>query len=271
MSMPDFQHVILTRFNVREQPDDTRLISDTAWLEERYRLFDEFCFPSVASQSCKEFRWLVFFDSATPESFRQKNDDYVRYLPQMEPVYIHEFSKNTIASILEKKGSCSSPHLITTRLDNDDGICTNFVAHVQNEFRYQHAEVINFTNGLIWYKGRLYNHKDPSNAFTSLIEKSDNIQTVLARWHTKLAEIAPLRQVDSEPAWLQVVHGNNRKNRVRGRRTNNASLQRDFVLGKILPATGKHGLDYITDKLAMDHLRAIRELVILGLKALRKS
>src|ERR1700735_3717087 len=65
------EHVILTRFNVRYEEDSAvpSIGVDPGWLQERFRLFEKYCLPSVLGQTDQNFRWLLFFDRATPEPF----------------------------------------------------------------------------------------------------------------------------------------------------------------------------------------------------------
>ena len=51
---------------------------DEAWLDDRFRLFETFCLPSVRGQTVQELSWLVFFDEATPQRFRERIDSYER-------------------------------------------------------------------------------------------------------------------------------------------------------------------------------------------------
>ncbi|HOF39809.1 MAG TPA: glycosyltransferase [Candidatus Hydrogenedentes bacterium] len=259
--MPDFEHFILTRFNVRERPSDTQLVTDPQWLNHRIILFEQFCFPSVKAQTCANFRWLVFFDEATPDEFKERFQAYHLEFSNFEPIYLTEHNPDTVTQAVRQRLAPDTPFVITTRLDNDDALCRDFIQRVQTEFHHQDAEIINFPFGYIWFKGRLYLYRDSSNPFTTLIEKNGDFSTVLARWHTRLSEIAPIRQAKGKPAWLQVVHGKNRKNRVRGRRIlpDAASFSVDFVLapGVLQPSNIRKGL--LLDKLILDHYRALRE------------
>src|SRR6478735_10278904 len=66
-AQPGYIHFILTRFNVKnfyhcEEPTDE-------WLKGRLDLFRTYCLPSFEGQTNKNFRWLVFVDSESPEWF----------------------------------------------------------------------------------------------------------------------------------------------------------------------------------------------------------
>ena len=58
------KHIVITRFNLKiwqkDKSNKTTLGED--WMEERFNLFERFCFPSLMHQSDKNFRWLCLFD-----------------------------------------------------------------------------------------------------------------------------------------------------------------------------------------------------------------
>ncbi|MGI6460291.1 MAG: glycosyltransferase [Candidatus Hydrogenedentales bacterium] len=264
--MPDFEHFILTRFNVRERPNDTQLVTNPQWLNHRIILFEQFCFPSVKAQTCTNFRWLVFFDEATPDEFKDRFQAYHRDFPNFEPIYITEHNPDTVAQAVRQRLAPDTPFVITTRLDNDDALCRDFIERVQAEFRHQEAEIINFPFGYIWFKGRLYLYRDPSNPFTTLIEKAEPLRTIVARPHRKLAELAPIRQAGITPAWLQVVHSSNKRNRLRGKRTRPAEFERQFPVGTHTFCRAPGRLSFYVDRLLLDHLRNGREILIQAIK-----
>lgn len=58
------KHFIATRFNLKIEEwntaKDGSVVLTEKWLEERFNLFEKYCFPSVANQSIKNFYWLIF-------------------------------------------------------------------------------------------------------------------------------------------------------------------------------------------------------------------
>lgn len=263
--MEPFGHVILTRFNVRQSPDDTRLARDEAWLTRRLELFDAFCYPSVRAQTVENFQWLVFFDQATPEAFRDRIAAYGRW-SRFRAAYVDGIDPARLgARVLACLGERPS-HLITTRLDNDDALARDFIETVQAAFRGQAREVINVTSGYIWRRGRVYLHRDRSNAFASLVERAPGAQTVWCRQHHRLAEVAPIRQVGASPGWMQVVHGGNVRNRVRGVRQPGEVLEGRFRINPPMPPPGESTLALQLDRRLLSPLRLGREAAIEGLR-----
>lgn len=214
--MADFEHLLLTRFNVRHAPwrADKRgnAVLTDAWLEHRFDLFDRYCFPSVAAQTCCDFRWLVFFDEATPEKQRRRLDRY-RELASFQPEFVTE---DSLLDVVRERAAGAST-LITTRLDNDDAIHREFVARVQAQLPVPRLELVNFFEGYFAAGDRIVRVEHPSNMFISMIEPagSEPFRTVWCSEHTKLDRLGPIRQVTDISGWISVIHDRNLSNEIR--------------------------------------------------------
>jgi hypothetical protein len=216
-----FSHLLLTRFNVKSKTTKAGIIPDKAWLNHRFKLFAQFCYPSVYSQSNQNFKWLIFFDTETPESFKEKINEYSQW-ENCIPIYTdlifdddgsfpEELRKKIIRYINPK-----SKYLITTRIDNDDAICKQYIDMIQNNFNEQKCEAINFVYGYQFYKGKIYLRFTPQGShFISLIEnyEGDSFKTVFCTGHGGLSTIATVKNIKSKPAWLEVIHERNVVNR----------------------------------------------------------
>jgi hypothetical protein len=212
-----FTHLLLTRFNtaVNFAPSAKRL--EKSWLTARLALFERYCFASVAAQEGAEFKWLVFFDAASPDWFKKR---ITAFEPFVKPIYLDgPATDDAIARQVMDTGLVSSPYLISTRLDNDDAISKDHLALVQATFQRQDREFITFPFGLQSFHGHLYNVYWPSNPFLSLIEKvGDNaeVTTVLCVAHDHVGSTNKLRKVLRSSQWLQVLHDSNLANSLRG-------------------------------------------------------
>jgi hypothetical protein len=119
--------------------------------------------------------------------------------------------------------------LLTTRLDNDDGLHEDFAARVQDAQTLQRAEVLNGPVGIILCGDRAYRQRHLSNAFISLSEPFSARKTIFeVQYHIHADKFYPVRQLEPEPMWLQVIHGGNVSNRVRGRRVSLAYAAQGF-------------------------------------------
>jgi hypothetical protein len=218
--------VILTRFNAR-LPEHRPRGED--WLQHRCELFERFCLPSVIGQTCRNFEWVLFFDAATPPAFQEKIRRY-RDQGEFRRIWLNgEFTREAvlvaIGHLLE-----GYDYAITTRLDNDDAICRTFVEVIQDSFRAQQFEFLNFTNGYVWHQGKVFRSHFWSNPFISLVERTGRISSVYSGNHMYLSTLGPIRQIPSPAAWMQVVHGRNLVNEVHGTPCSIEEVRRNFAL-----------------------------------------
>jgi Putative rhamnosyl transferase len=233
--MINCQHFLLTRFNVRVNYDSQRTGVNPEWLAHRFDLFEKYCYPSVRSQTNLDFKWLVYFDSETPQAFRQKIQKYSEW-QNFIPVYLNtEFTDEINRQVVSEYLNKNTEYLITTRLDNDDAVCRSFVQKFQDCFDEQEIEFISLVNGYVLNDRRLYLFRYPNNPFTSLIERIDHknshqFRTILCGEHSQISAVGKLRKINGEPAWLQVVHGKNVSNRVRGTRQPISKLDGNFEI-----------------------------------------
>jgi hypothetical protein len=214
-----FQHFFLTKFNVRSFPD-LKPGCEPTWLERRLNLFDQYCFPSVCQQSNQNFKWLVFFDSETPEEFQQRITNYSKQWGNFVPVYLDcplpygEFPDD-VRKIVRQYIPEDCEFLITTWLDNDDAIHKDYVQMIQDNFNQQDGETINFFFGYQFANGKLYFDFELANHFISLVEKynPESFNTCLCRPHKELYEVCKsAKKIFCKPVWIEVVHGSNYMN-----------------------------------------------------------
>jgi hypothetical protein len=251
--MNNLQHFILTRFNVRVDYSKTRAGINPDWLNHRFQLFDQFCYPSVRSQSNQNFQWLVFFDSETPKTFQNRIKKYAQW-QNFIPVYVDcEFTNEINRKAIVQHLKTHVDYLITTRLDNDDAISKNFVQLTQNNFQQQEFEFLNFTSGYVWHNGKLYAFDYLHNPFMSLIEKIhepsiNGFKTIICGQHTELSSMGKIKQIKAKPTWLQVIHDKNVSNRIRGIRQPIKQLEANFSIHTEYIANQEKLFPYLLDK-----------------------
>ncbi|WP_082506916.1 glycosyltransferase [Arthrobacter sp. Leaf337] len=207
----DFDHFLLTRFNTRL---DAR--ASEAWLRHRIGYFESLCRYSVINQTNKNFRWLIYFDADRDEWFQDEVDRLAAGV--FEPVWVDgPLSPEKAAAAVQER--VSADWVITTRVDNDDALARDFIDAVQAQFGKEDHQFINFQSGLqMSDEGEVYYRSDPSGPFISLIERrtAKPLRGVYVGRHDKIAEFGPIRQVVTHPMWLQMVHGLNIGNALRG-------------------------------------------------------
>nr|WP_275940960.1 glycosyltransferase [Nocardioides zeae] len=209
----------MTRFNVKRRG---RTAGDP-WLRERVRHFTRVCLPSVVGQTEPPTGWLVFFDSSSPTWLR----DLAHELGDgtFEPVWLPgEVPMSVYAEHVRRHSD--GPWVATTRLDNDDALARDFVARTRAALRPT-EEFLNFASGLqVTAEGTVHRLRDPSNAFLTRTERRADATTVYAVRHPRAGEVAPVRQLEGPPMWIQHIHGDNLVNAVHGIRVSPTALER---------------------------------------------
>lgn len=209
-------HVILTRFNLPSPGAESVVRAREGWLTERIGLFERYCLPSVRAQTSRNFTWLIYFDPESPTWLKERiathGDTYT-------PVFRESVSRDDLVSDITALFPERGDELITTNLDNDDGLAANFVARLQAEVPRAPRTAYYLANGLVKSPDGLYLHHDRDNAFASIREPWDAPITCWADWHNRLHRHAAVASLGGAPGWLQVVHGGNVSNRTRGRLT----------------------------------------------------
>ena len=232
--MSSILNFVITRFNLRAADDPGIRQLNPVWLERRFELFDQFCFPTVRSQTFQDFEWLVLFDSATPAMYRDRIDEYANW-KNFVPIYYPPGTEQVGRKAVRTRIKVFPDLLVTTRLDNDDGICRNFIESVQAHVRVSEPTVIEFPVGYVWHKNRIYRDRQLHNPFTSLVEplygRSDiDFRTIYSGSHTDASKLGGVVIVAERPSWLQVIHEGNLENRERGIRCGMRELSNDFAI-----------------------------------------
>jgi len=248
------KHLILTRFNVLMPGWDSQIHLKHSWLDGRFSLFEDMCLPSVAAQTNKNFEWLIFFDVNTPEPYKKKIEELRQVFP-FHALYVEIFNLEKISKDIYKQFSGEAT-LLTSRLDSDDILAIDYVNklhEVASSLSGRH--VINFDHGAILFsknnKRYLYEYEDESNPFTSLMEPfALTLSTILAANHTTLHDFANVVHVKDKPMWLQVVHGGNVSNRVRGKRVKMDKYNSEFLYMRLV----SHGVKESKIQLGFDNL-----------------
>jgi len=271
-----FKHVILTRFNVRivEDPKAPSIGTDPGWLAERFALFERYCLPSILAQTEQNFSWIVYFDSATPEPYAERARALASRRPGIFPIFCETLPMSLEREIVRKVVSEQPQWLLTTRLDNDDGLHADFVATVQRAQRFGEAEVLNCPIGVILRGDRAYRRRDMSNAFISLSEPFADFQTVFSIIrHLNARDFYPVRQMARSPMWLQVIHANNISNRVRGWRIPRARAAPGFPpFGDSSKTRDREStVSILTENLSLSLVRSFRDFAVTSLRRIAKK
>ncbi|WCD92910.1 glycosyltransferase [Microbacterium sp. nov. GSS16] len=254
--MTAIDHLVLTRFNLPTPGPESLVRAQEGWLRNRVALFERHTVPTMRAQTENSYTWMVYLDPHSPGWLLERLAPFADE-GLFVPLYRERVEwTDVVADAREVFGDSHGELLLTTNLDNDDAVAVDFIARLQQAARRHPDHAIYLRTGLILQGDALYLRDDPENAFCSVSESWDAPVTAWRDWHNLLHEHLPVVSLTGTPAWLQVIHGQNVSNRVRGVRTEAAQHRAAFP--------GQ--LDGVTDtrpgRLWLDRsvLRPLREL-----------
>lgn len=209
---PTFQHLFLTRFNIRDRAAGWSPSRSPEWMDARMRLFETYCLPTVQAQTCTGFRWRILVAEDTEDVHLERlraHDDRIELVP------FTPSAGTSITSVVQDHDDVQV--LITSRLDNDDGIHRDYVRRVQERVHWCTPDQTRVVHSFPWgYKltshdGRLHRTRLVNSAFTSMFEWLPAVSpvSVWARNHSHLPMLFPTVLDESIHGFLQVVHGEN--------------------------------------------------------------
>ena len=221
-------HFILTRFNLRlwRQDKNGSPVRTAEWLEHRFALFANYCLSSVAAQSCKDFQWIVLFDSKTPEQYRERIEGYRAQCPQLVPVFVEPENGRYFAEVFRGevcrllRQAQDPKRMLTTYLDNDDALAVGFVEDVQRRAdELPDDTFISYTDGYQYYTDHSYVMRIhyPRNHFVSVVESGNSLtlRTIYGYGSHYYIDNIPgtkIERVASSPLWCEVIHDRNMGN-----------------------------------------------------------
>lgn len=204
-------HLLYTRFNIQYEPTDTIGI-EPAWLDERLRLFEQYCLPSLQQQTCKDFVWIILGDERTPDAYKARIDRYQQQMPQIRTYWIayQEDKYHGLYKQFGKEFAEGKNLLITTRLDSDDTLAPDYIAKVQEIAMRGTRGIISFPHGQQTFAKdqKTFEIRYIQNHFLSRIEDSD-YETIMVFDHSLVQKSSIQNFETVQPMWDEVVHGGN--------------------------------------------------------------
>ena len=208
----NFNHIILTRFNLQYELGSSIHVA-SSWLEERFRLFEQYCLPSIIGQSNSSFTWVILASDQTADVYKRRLSSYSEVCSNI----VIEYSPYVADLVgLYKKigekyvGDCD--YLLSTRIDSDDMLAPHFVDRLHSYIHSQFLgeSVITFPRGIQWFEKEAiaYSISYAQNHFLNFLEASSNIRTSLGIDHTKV-EKRNMIQLPDASMWCEIVHGTN--------------------------------------------------------------
>jgi hypothetical protein len=208
-------HVVLTRFNLPTTGVEGLIRAQEGWLENRIELFERYCAPSVAKQT-QPVTWIIYLDPESPSWLIERLAP-LSNRGLFRPILRASVNQGELMADIRDTVPEPGDVLITTNLDNDDGLAVDFSERLRAvEITHRQAAVY-LVHGLIKSPDGVFLRTDRHNAFCSVREPWQGASTAWATYHNEFSRSMPVIRLDGPPGWLQVVHGANVSNRVRGR------------------------------------------------------
>lgn len=219
MQSLNFTHFLITRFNLKfpiwQTSRDGAPVLTEEWLKNRFRIFENFCFPSVKGQVNQKFQWLVFFDKKTPAVYKKNIEGFQNDFAPFMPIFADNMSQ-FLPEIQKRIRKSPTPFVITSRLDNDDCLGKYYVEEVQNQFKGQNFLALDTPMGYtlqIKPTVKVGKRKQAYNPFMSLIERNENPQSIWSKEkHGSWKREKRVKRLSENCLWLSVIHGENKKN-----------------------------------------------------------
>ena len=225
-----FNHFILTRFNIRlwwHEDKAHHAVQTAEWLDERFRLFENYTWPSVKAQTCSNFQWICLFDEDTDVIHKVIIKRYADTDRRFHPVYVRRDEALHFQDIFRREiirlADSTTDHLLTTYLDSDDALHHRFIEDIQRRAKtLKYGTIISYINGIQYYESMNLAVCIPykNNHFLTYYErlKEKNL-TVWGFWHFSILKYKNLHieLVDDrrEPMWVEVIHACNVDNDVK--------------------------------------------------------
>lgn len=243
---PNFDQLIflVTRFNVRYDDWKSRGYivgaDDPAWMRNRWSLFEEYCLPSIVSQSRVPDEWMILFDSETSDEYKEMIAAACSKYPWIKAHFIpsatnlgRQIGDHVFA--VQKGQQC-----ITIRLDSDDILHELAIQDVTDAAATNGDGAYFLTNGLCYrlpprpVMTRYDYPKSPFLAFAETVTERSDLKTVFSVQHDE-DFVTPVRySISSAPRWIQIIHTENLSNSMRGRVVFGGTVLSGFKVHRIV-------------------------------------
>ena len=220
-----FEFILITYFNWGNNP----IAIEEEYLSKRFEIFDKYTFPSVNTQTDKDFTWFIMLNGKTPQKYRDIFEEYKKKASMnLIAVYFDNFDDsigepgNLNIALKKYYPKSSSKWNLTCRFDNDDMLAKDYVEKMKENFRPVNNMFINFDNGfnLDLQTNTLNNYEHNSSHFIGYVEKSKSLETMKTAYHFQHSickSYGVVRRIrNNKPLWCEICHDTNRLNYFRG-------------------------------------------------------
>ena len=225
------EHYILTRFNLHLWTKDKKRNETRTdeWLKQRFELFEKICLPSIMNQTNQTFKWIVLFDSETPEFYKKKIQHYQNICKLFCPCFVEAYKSRYFVSVfreeIQKRIEKNTNFLITTYLDNDDALHKNYIEEIQ-QMEVKRPTFVSYVYGIQYYTELNIATRVPytNNHFISLAEPLNDYQTNFKTvyGYGSHVDINKHKRIETvyiknpqQDRWIEVIHETNMDNDVK--------------------------------------------------------
>ena len=208
------KHYLITRFNINLYGSNPYKIKHkTDWMKQRIIEFEKWTAPSVLNQTETNFTWCIVFDPKTPICFIHQ----VKKIVENKNIAVWVSTSYDVTSIA-KHLDTSLDFVITSRVDNDDILHTDYIKEIHKAFDNK-TEIID-VDGEQWdtLTNKFYTSGRSQNnsPFLSLVENTKrDIRTCFEHDHTYMPFYYESKKID-KVLYTQVLHDNNIANKIKG-------------------------------------------------------
>jgi len=171
----------------------------------------------VTGQLNQDFHWLIYCDPSTEAIILNRISVAIQNISSYEIIFVTDF-KEMLVHLQNKISEAETEFVITTRLDNDDGIGINYIRDVQAHFIPEGNIVLNFLGGVNYNVSKAiltFNHYAINNPFISLIEEKQNAPaTVMGFSHLHAMSKMKVKNIRSSYSFWMTLHSRNETSRV---------------------------------------------------------
>ena len=196
------KHFLIIPFNAGSK--------DLEWLKHRIQFFRAFTEPSIVNQTNKNFISVFLIDPSTPKEIKSLLEG-LGILYEMETFWAvqREAEEEVNPEFSEfLKNLCDFDEwIVTSRVDNDDGLALDFIEKTQELFR-EKEEFIIYPNGLMWVGGKHFEKRTVSPPFGTLVELTRPIKTVFYINHGSIPK-KDHQSYGDKLMWIHTYHGKN--------------------------------------------------------------
>lgn len=201
-----YAHIILTKFNYKWYSKtfdkNKNKINSIEWLNDRINLYEKYHLKSLLNQINNNFQCIQIWDKETPNEYFQK---YTKY-DFISIIHNLDWKKYVDLSNID--------YLITSRLDNDDGISSEYIQEIQKICLADFQTKIVDSNGCRYIKDKDIfvdvNLVKCTSPFISVgSTKIDGFITAGDGQHTMLENKFKIKHKIDKCLFMQVIHERN--------------------------------------------------------------